>query len=1014
MNIKNIRVLIAVIFIIPIQISWSFSGNGSDSIFENGFEADVPYNYFKSDVQPLLESECQSCHLGERFGFSNLVKSGDEFSESDSLLNYETYKLLISLDNPEQSRLLSKILPSTDIRSIPHGGGELITISSPVYQTFLNWIQLEKNNDCADCGQTAAKAYIAYIDQPAWHWAVNREPIRTDWGLRTGAKIMLQQMNPNTMTSIGEPIDFLEDGFCGSDGMCDFGRSSANHAGNQLVFECRINPDADNIPWLDLSWNICIAEISENGKALNPRFLRPETDRHVGWSVARIDPLGLIGADGRGVRGQYDDHVAMRKKNDFFPIFSPDDQRVYFSSRSLDPRSGIGGTRAYHGFEHTNNIISTNLAGADAKTIYLNEGGTALEMVFLKNGNLAVHVWNLERMDRHSYIQMTTDGMMEMPVLFGRTQGRNMWGNITQLINGRTIGMTGRRRGSISHFIPFSADHTTGTGLDPAMPGFEILDPALDSEMDDSFAYCNSPPEGQNCHTTKFYDDPSYAPDGNALITFNPNKTYYSNDDSADLFWVRYGGSIGAIMPYVPELTIALIDHTGNTNVILTPDSERAFRYPTWVGKKQAPFVQEEITNESEDSSELHIADFPLWMSFSVNNSQNKTGLINGLDEIVAVRVMVKSMDDNACTSDGRPLRTNVWTEVYDHPTHLGISNATGYTRYVVPQILGGDQNGDIPLNNDNSIRMTVPSGQLLLFQGVDDQGFLVEQHRRVFSLPPGHVINTSVKREHYNAQCSACHGSYNAPFVSIQDYDQLATGMDFITAAITSTDLTDPIVEKENLTFLNFFRPILNSRCVNCHGGNSPDGDLTLVENYSSTANYPVPGSRWASSVNQNYDSLVPVNDRVYGFNWSAARNYVITEGGDYEDVFINPTNPFQPMGGLAPWDPGYQALFLPDVNQELYFLTDYAYPTNFGRGGSFAKTSYLLGVLMGENLDPRKTYTGSYDHSSLLTEQEIVSLKSLLDNGFPYMSKCDDKTIPEGINAGLNWGDPVEQNNL
>jgi len=35
------------------------------------------------------------------------------------------------------------------------------------------------------------------------------------------------------------------------------------------------------------------------------------------------------------------------------------------------------GTRTYHGFEHTNNIISSDLTGGDRRTLYVNEGGTA-------------------------------------------------------------------------------------------------------------------------------------------------------------------------------------------------------------------------------------------------------------------------------------------------------------------------------------------------------------------------------------------------------------------------------------------------------------------------------------------------------------------------------------------------------------------------------------------------------------------------------------------------------------
>ena len=986
-------------------------GNGGDSIFSDGFELSASLSFFASDVQPMLVSQCGSCHLRDRFAFASLSRAGATFTANETAANYRTFKTLISLDAPEQSRLLAKVLPATDPRTIAHGGGALLPTSSAGYQTLLQWIGIEKAESCADCGQTANKAYVAYLDQPAWHWAVNRQPVRSDWGLRSGAKIMLQPINPATMAPIGASVDFLGSSFCGSDGQCDFGRSSASHAGDKLVFECRVNPGASNVPWLDLSWNICVAEIGPDGHAQNPRFLRPAADRHQGWSIARINPLGMLDSNGRGLLGSYDPFVQMRKKNDYFPIFSPDDSRIYFSSRSADPRSGVGGTRAYHGFEHTNNIISTKVDGTDARSVYLNEGGTALEMTFLSNGNLALHVWNIERMDRHLYLQMSTEGMMEMPVLFGRTQGRNMWGGIAQLANGRLIGMTGRRRGSISNFVPFSADHTVGTGIDPAFPGFKILDPALDAEMDETFAYCNAPPNGANCSTSHFYEDPGYAPDGRALMTYSPNRTYYSNDDSEDGFWQNYGGSIAAVMPYVPELRIALLDSAGNASSLLTPPSGRAYRYPTWVGKRQAPALQQAQTNEAATTAELHIADVPLWLSFAGTDSQNASGRIAALDRIVAVRVLSKEIDGNACTSDGLPYRQNVWTDVHDHPTHLGINNATAYTRYVVPQALGGDVNGDIPLKADKSVRLIVPAGKLLLFQGIDAQAYMVAQHSRVFALPPGHVINSSVKRSQYNAQCSACHGTNNASYIGVGNFNLLAPGMDFNTNAIVATNLSSPAVGRELLTFKHFLRPVINAKCVGCHGASSPAGDLTLAENYSNTANYPVPGSKWASFVNGNYASAVPANKRVYGYNWSSARNFVITEAGPYANEFINPVSPYAPMGALAPWDPGYQALYLPSSNGELYFLTDMPYPSNYGRGGSFAKSSFLLEVLTGEDLDPRKQYTGAYVHTGLLSQGEIVSLKALIDNGFPYMSRCDDTTVQEGINAGLPWGDSLEQ---
>lgn len=1003
-------------FVLPALLILVICGGASSSGSNSGPDIDNPFvptssgfELFRDRVQPRLAKQCGSCHSGRRFAFASIQREGSKFTEEETITNYAVFRAMISLDAPEQSRLLAKLLPTTHPVSIPHGGGVLIEQDDATYSLFLEWINTEKYYECPNCGLTADTAYVAYLDHDATHWAIDRSPTRTDRSMRTGARIMLQPMDAAEMTPRGPPIEFLDASFCGSDGMCDWGRMSANYAGTQLAFECRLNPGKNDIPWLDLNWNICIAEIGFDGKAVNPRFLR-NVDRHQGVSIARKNPLGLLQSNGRALYGVYDDQVATRKKNDLFPVFSWDNNRVYFSSRSADPRTKVTGTRTYHGFEHTNNIISSDLEGDDLRSIYVNEGGTASDLTFLKNGNLAIHVWNLERMDRHLYIQSSADGMMEQPVLFGRLQGPNMWGAMTQLSNGGLVGMTGLRRGSISSFVPFFADHTIGTGIDEAFSSFTVLDPEIVAEMDDEFAYCVDPPEGKNCHTSRFYDDPSYAPDGRALITHHPRKTYYSSSESADQFWQNYGGSADAIAAFVPALNVSLINFRGEVSPLLVPPKGRSFRYPTWVGMREAPIPQPQITDETKDTAELHIANVPIWFSFQRSQGKNKTTLLNRLHSIVSLRILTKEMSGNACTNDGNPYRRAVWSG-YDHPTHLGINNATGYRKYRVPGSLGGDAFGDIPLQPDGSARVVLPAGKLLLFQGVDANGFLVAQHSRVFALPPGHTIDTSVKRGQYNAQCAACHGAIDgASYVGVGGFDQLEASMDFETMATPdkAVDITADGVTEQLLTFLAQLRPILDDKCVSCHNADAPEGDLTLVREYSPIANYPPADSRWAGQVPNGYN--IPEGDRVYGFTWSSSRTFMIDpDRPKYREAYIAPDDPHRPLGNLAPWDPGYQALFLRSGGKH-YYLDNLSSPHQLGRGGPFARESYLLEVLSGVDYNPARDFGGP-DHSQYLDEAQLRTLSSVIDNGFPYMSRCDDKLVPSGPNFGKPWGDPVEK---
>ena len=76
-------------------------------------------------------------------------------------------------------------------------------------------------------------------------------------------------------------------------------------------------------------------------------------------------------------------------------------------------------------------------------------------------------------------------------------------------------------------------------------------------------------------------------------------------------------------------------------------------------------------------------------MSFRHNNDgDNKTRHFERLAQIDGVRVLIKVLHGNDCTTDGRPYRDSVH-DTFDHPTHLGLNNATGYERLVVPEALG-------------------------------------------------------------------------------------------------------------------------------------------------------------------------------------------------------------------------------------------------------------------------------------------------------------------------------------
>lgn len=998
------------------------SSNHDDSSDDDDSSAQVPLGYtrFVDTVQPALVQSCAECHLGDRFGFASLLRAGDEFTEEENASNYDTFFDLLALDAPRQSRLLAKVVPDERPEALQHAAGPQLELTDPLYDTLLDWILLEKEERCADCGASAPIQYLAYVEAPVLYWALERSPFRTDRGMRDGsARIMLQPINPRTFSAQGAPIDFLEGQLCNEAGECDFGHIAVNHAGDRMVFECRL-PVEDGDDWVnDVTWNLCIAEIGEDGRALNPRFLMPRERRHRGRTYARGSPFGLYHEDGGPLKGIWDKHFTVRKSDDITPVFSPDDQRVYFASRGPNPRNGLRASRTYHGFEFVNNILSVAVDGSDPRVTYLNEGGTADFPTFLRDGFMAVHVWNLERIDRHLYIRTTPDGMMETPPLFGRFQGNNMWGKAVQLANGTLLGMTGRRRGSVDLWEPFTADHTLGTGFEEGLTSYALLDPEIDT-LEPHFGYCSEPPDGTNCVVDRFYADPAWAPDGQAFVALNPEPTYVTQGDA--MYGTYSTGDsteerLASLAPYLPQnMGIWLLDHQGNREPFVQPEEGRLLRYPAWVGPRHPPRQRQWITDEAQDSTELHIANVPIWLSLRDNgDGQDKSARFEKLSTIESLRVLVKVLYGNDCMTDGRPYR-NAVHDSFDHPTHLGLNNATGYERLVLSEAQGGDPWGDLPLQPDGSVRVVLPAGEPLLFQGVDGNGHVVEQHARVFALPPGHTVETGVRADQYTTHCSACHGVIDDDeYRGLQDTAEVpAVPMDFETDASLQppADLTS--APRQPMTFLHQLRPLLDSHCVSCHSGPAPSGELSLEAVYSSVANYPE--ASWVNDLDfagGDFDAELPAASRVPGYDFSVPWSFLFhNDNVAYREheLYAPLVQSHAPIGELAPWDPGYQNLLVNLSGGRYLYLGGDGYASHYGRAdrlGGNSQDAWILEILTGRDIDPDRDFSGP-DHTAYLDEAEVRLLTGVLDVGFPYMTRCDDRTIPSGPNMGEPWGDP------
>jgi hypothetical protein len=126
--------------------------------------------------------------------------------------------------------------------------------------------------------------------------------------------------------------------------------------------------------------------------------------------------------------------------------------------------------------------------------------------------------------------------------------------------------------------------------------------------------------------------------------------------------------------------------------------------------------------------------------------------------------------------------------------------------------------------------------------------------------------------------------------------------------------------------------------------------------------------------------------------------------------DAYASLVESHEPIGELAPWDPAYQNLMVNLSGARYLYLGGDGYASHYGRAdrlGGNSQDAWLLEILTGRDIEPARDFTGP-DHTGYLDEAEVRLLTGIMDVGFPYMTRCDDKTIPSGPNAGQPWGDP------
>jgi hypothetical protein len=215
-------------------------------------------------------------------------------------------------------------------------------------------------------------------------------------------------------------------------------------------------------------------------------------------------------------------------------------------------------------------------------------------------------------------------------------------------------------------------------------------------------------------------------------------------------------------------------------------------------------------------------------------------------------------------------------------------------------------------------------------------------------------------------------------------------------------------------MTFLHQVRSMLDQHCVSCHSGPNPDGELSLESSYDAVGNYPT--AAWVGDLDfagGDFDATIPPASRIPAPAFSVPYSFLFhNDNVSYQEdpTYTALIAAHTPIGELAPWDPAYQNLYVNLSGARYLYLGGDGYASHYGRAdrlGGNSKDAWLLEILTGRDLDPDRDFGGP-DHTSYLSETEIRVLTGVLDVGFPYMTRCDDRTIPSGPNAGEPWGDP------
>lgn len=118
---------------------------------------------------------------------------------------------------------------------------------------------------------------------------------------------------------------------------------------------------------------------------------------------------------------------------------------------------------------------------------------------------------------------------------------------------------------------------------------------------------------------------------------------------------------------------------------------------------------------------------------------------------------------------------------------------------------------GTVPVEPDGSARFHVPTGKLVLFQALDEDGFAYQTMRSATYVQPGERVS-----------CVGCHEhKMTTP---------IRTCADLLALARKPSRIEPGPWGGRPFSYVEVVQPVLDKHCVRCHGGEKTEGDIALT----------------------------------------------------------------------------------------------------------------------------------------------------------------------------------------